>query len=235
MVLQDVGASVRSHEGAVRGDGWRVYDLPDNVLGREPDLLLSLVVASSCPVIAAYIADSDYGQVVAATPSGDQWGVWLDRDTACAFERDHHAMIGMARKAVRRRARETIAAFGCPPREAVRHAVNWPTGAGYIVRPGRSDRFCVPRAVRGSPPGSGFRQHGTSSGRTRTSTFSTAWACRVLPSAIRPECEPVADRSAQRARRGRSGCQDHPSTVAAWAIMRHLGIGAPVWMTGIRI
>jgi hypothetical protein len=136
VVLQDIGASVRSHEGAVRGDGWRVYDLPDNILGRDPDLLQSLVVASSCPVIAAYIADSDYGQVVAATPSGDQWGVWLDRDTAYAFERDHQVMIGMARKAARRRARETIAAFGCPPREAIRHAVNWAAEAGYIVPAG---------------------------------------------------------------------------------------------------
>jgi hypothetical protein len=135
-VLRDVDASVRSHDGAVRGDGWRVYDVPDNVLGQGLDLLLDLVAASSSPVIAAYIADSDYGQVVAATPSGDRWGVWLDRGTAYAFERDHHVMTGMARAAARQRARETIAAFGCPPAEAVRHAVNWAAEAGYTVRAG---------------------------------------------------------------------------------------------------
>ncbi|SNT64366.1 hypothetical protein SAMN05421812_1177 [Asanoa hainanensis] len=131
--LRDLDAAVRSHDGAARGDGWRVYDVPENVLGQGPDPLLALVAASSSPVIAAYVADSDYGQVVAATPSGDQWGVWLARDTAYAFERDHNAMVGMARTTARRRARETIAAFGCPPDQAVRHAVNWAAEAGYTV------------------------------------------------------------------------------------------------------
>lgn len=104
-----------------------------------------------------YVADSDYGQVVAATPSGHQWGVWLDRDTAYAFERDHHATTGMARAAARRQARETIAAFGCPPAEAVRHAVTWAAEAGYRVpawpigqilrtgrRPGLAGRLRLP-------------------------------------------------------------------------------------------
>ena len=133
VALRDVDASVRSHDGAVRGDGWRVYDVPGNVLGQGPDLLVALVAASSSPVIAAFIADSDYGQVIAATPSGDRWGVWLDRDTAYAFERDHNVMTGMSRTAARRRARETIAAFGCSPDQAVRHAVNWGAEAGYTV------------------------------------------------------------------------------------------------------
>lgn len=30
--LQDLEAAVRSYEGAARGHGWRVYDVPDNVL-----------------------------------------------------------------------------------------------------------------------------------------------------------------------------------------------------------
>ena len=131
--LRDFAASVRSHEGAFRGDGWSIHDVPDNILGQGPEPLLNLVTASSSPVIAAYIADSDYGQVIAATPSGDRWGVWLDRDTAYAFERDHHVMNATARATARRRARETIAAFGCPPGEAVRHAANWAAEAGYTV------------------------------------------------------------------------------------------------------
>ncbi|MCW6005846.1 hypothetical protein K1W54_14845 [Micromonospora sp. CPCC 205371] len=110
-----------------------MYDVPDIVLGESLDLLLDLVAASSSPVIAAYIADSDYGQLVAASPSGDRWGAWLDRGTAYAFERDHHVMNGVSRRAARRRARETIAAFGCPPAEAVRHAVDWAAEAGYKV------------------------------------------------------------------------------------------------------
>ncbi|GAA3199610.1 hypothetical protein ACFO1B_50040 [Dactylosporangium siamense] len=134
--LQDLDAAVRTHEGAARGDGWRVYDVPDNVLGRGLDVLLDLVAASSSPVIAAYIADSDYGQVVAASPSGDRWGVWLDRGTAHAFEREHHVMNGMPHAAARRRADETIAAFGCPPAEAVRHAIGWAAEAGYTVQAG---------------------------------------------------------------------------------------------------
>jgi hypothetical protein len=136
MALQDLDAAVRSHEGAARGDGWRVYDVPDNVLGGGPDVVLGLVAASSSPVIAAYIADSDYGHVVAASPSGDPWGVWLDRGTAYAFERDHHVMNGTPRAAARRRAAEAIAAFGCPPAEAVRHAIGWAAEAGYTVRAG---------------------------------------------------------------------------------------------------
>jgi hypothetical protein len=76
VALEDLDVSVGSHDGAVRGAGWRVYD---------------------------------------------------------AFERDLHAMTGMARAAARRQAREAIAAFGCPPAEAVRHAVNWAAEAGYTV------------------------------------------------------------------------------------------------------
>jgi hypothetical protein len=131
--LRDLGAAVRSHNGALRGDGWRVYDLAGNVFGQRLDLLVDLVAASSSPVIAAYIVDSDYGQVVAASPSGHQWGVWLDRRTAYAFERDHYLMDGTARPAARRQARATIAGFGCRPAEAVRHAVTWAAEAGYPV------------------------------------------------------------------------------------------------------
>lgn len=134
--LQGRGASVRSHDGALRGDGWRVYDLADNPLGQGLDLLVGLSAASSSPVIAAYIADSDYGQLVAATPSGHQWGAWLDRRTAYAFERDHYLMDGATRTDARRRARQAIAGFGCPPAKAVRHAVQWATEAGYSVPAG---------------------------------------------------------------------------------------------------
>ncbi|MEH1127338.1 hypothetical protein [Micromonospora sp. CPCC 206061] len=134
--LRGRGASVRSHEGALRGDGWRVYDLADNALGQSLDLVVDLSAASSSPVIAAYIADSDYGQLVAATPPGRQWGIWLNRRTAYEFERDHYVMNGVARVAARRRARQTIAGFGCPSAEAVRHAVQWAAEAGYSVPAG---------------------------------------------------------------------------------------------------
>ncbi|GAA2331298.1 hypothetical protein [Dactylosporangium salmoneum] len=133
--LEAHGAVVRDHEGARRGDGWRVFGIPDNLLGDSLDPLLGLVAATSSPVLTAYIADSDHGQVIAASPHGDPWGVWLDRQTAYAFERDHHVMSGASRAAARRRARDMIAGFGCPPAKATRHAVDWAAEAGYRVPP----------------------------------------------------------------------------------------------------
>jgi hypothetical protein len=97
VALEDFDVSVGCHQSAVRGDGWRVHEVPGNVLGDGPGHLLALVGVSSGPVIAAYIADSDHGQVVAAFPSVDRWGVWLDRDTAYALERDYH-LIGCDRR-----------------------------------------------------------------------------------------------------------------------------------------
>jgi hypothetical protein len=62
---------------------------------------------------------SDYGQMVAATPSGRQWGAWLNRRTAYEFERDHYLMNGVTRAAARRRARQTIAALTPDPSRKV--------------------------------------------------------------------------------------------------------------------
>lgn len=155
--LQARGATVRTHEGAARGDGWRTYDVPDTPL--TPDLVRELAVGS--PVITAYIADSDYGQVVAADPadpadpaagSGGMWGAWLDPATAYAFERDHHLMLGHGRAAARRRARDVIAGFGSPPAVAARNAVAWAAAAGYVAHAGPVRRL-LRTARRPGPAG----------------------------------------------------------------------------------
>ncbi len=131
--LRGRGADIRQHEGARRGGGWLVYDVADNVLGEDDGLLVNLSADTAAPVVAAYIADSDYGQLVAAHPSGERWGAWLAPRTAYAFERDHHMMGGASRHVARRQALGTIASFGSPPAEAARCAVKWAAAAGYSV------------------------------------------------------------------------------------------------------
>jgi hypothetical protein len=148
-ILGDHGAQVRWHDGTRRGDGWRVYDVPTNVVGEKPSLLADLTAATGAPVIAAYIADSDYGQVVGADPSGQQWGAWLSRGTAYAFERDHQLMLGEARSVARSRARAVMTGFGSPPAVAARLAVRWAAEAGYSVSAGP-----IRQLLRtGRPPG----------------------------------------------------------------------------------
>jgi hypothetical protein len=148
-VLRDRHAHIRQHDGARRGAGWLVYDVSGNVLGDDETLLRNLSADSAAPVVAAYIADSDYGQLIAASPSGERWGAWLAPRTAYAFERDHHRMDGTSRHVARRRALGTIASFGSPPAEAARYAVRWAAEAGYSV-PARPIRQLL-RTAR--PPG----------------------------------------------------------------------------------
>jgi hypothetical protein len=147
--LCDRDVHIRQHEGARRGGGWLVYDVSDNILGEDETLLFNLSADSAAPVVAAYIADSDYGQLVATSPSGERWGAWLAPRTAYAFERDHHMMDGASRRIARRRALATIASFGSPPAEAARCAVRWAAEAGYSV-PARPIRQLL-RTAR--PPG----------------------------------------------------------------------------------
>jgi len=92
-------------------------------------------VASAAPVLAAYFADSDYGQVVGAAPSGLRWGAWLDARTAylLAFDSYMHMAGGMPTATARRKARDDIASFGMRPAVAARLAVQWAAEAGYTV------------------------------------------------------------------------------------------------------
>ena len=87
-------------------------------------------------MLAAYVADSDYGQLVGVSPSGQRWAAWLDVKNAFIFERDHLVMTGVAKGEAIRRARQLIAGFGSEPREAARQAVHWAADAGYTVRLG---------------------------------------------------------------------------------------------------
>jgi hypothetical protein len=74
-VLSGRNAELREHDGARRGDGWQVYSLPDNVIFGDADgVLPRLAKESGAPVLAAYVADSDYGQLVGLSPVHGQWG-----------------------------------------------------------------------------------------------------------------------------------------------------------------
>jgi hypothetical protein len=107
--------------------------VPDNLVADSGDLLSRLSRESAAPVLAAYVADSDYGWLVGVSPSGERWEAWLDAKTAFAFERDHHLMTGVTRADANRRARQMIAAFGSPPAGAATRAVGWAAKAGYAV------------------------------------------------------------------------------------------------------
>lgn len=132
--LTDRNAELREHDGARRGDGWQVYSLPDNVIFGESDgVLPQLVQESGAPVLAAYVADSDYGQLVGHSPLHGRWESWLDAKTAFLFERDYLVMKGMAKADANRQAQQIVAAFGLPPGEAAKRAVQWAREAGYRV------------------------------------------------------------------------------------------------------
>jgi hypothetical protein len=147
--LGGYNAEVREHDGARRGDGWQVYDLADHVLDGPRGLLLELAAESASPVVGAYIADSDYGQVVGVDPSGEAWGAWLSPNTAFAFEREELTAKGMPRAEATRQARDVMARFGMSPAQAARHAVAWAAQAGYNV-PARPIRQIL---RTGRPPG----------------------------------------------------------------------------------
>lgn len=148
--LTDRNAELREHDSARRGDGWQVYSLPDNVIFGDTDgVLPRLVKESEAPVLAAYVADSDYGQLVGLSPLQGQWETWLDAKTAFQFERDYLAEKGMSKADANRQAQQTIAAFGLPPREAAKRATQWAREAGYQV-PVRPIRQIV---ATSRPPG----------------------------------------------------------------------------------
>src|SRR5690606_12073138 len=83
----------------------------------------------------AYFADSDYGHVIGAAPSGLRWGAWLDARTTYLLSLDSymHMAGGMPKAAARRKAREDIASFGMRPAVAARLATQWAAEAGYTV------------------------------------------------------------------------------------------------------
>ncbi|XRQ08721.1 hypothetical protein ACN3XK_71535 [Actinomadura welshii] len=127
------GFEIRDHEGARRGDGWQVHDAPDDFVTGSNDLLPRLAAESGTPLLAAYIADSDYGWLLGVDPAGDQWRAWLDARTAYAFERDHRRMTGMPKADARGHARKMISGYGLPPGEAAKRAVQWAANAGHKV------------------------------------------------------------------------------------------------------
>jgi hypothetical protein len=130
--LTDRNAELREHDSARRGDGWQVYSLPNNaVVGDADGVLPRLMKESNAPVLAAYVADSDYGQLVGLSPLHGRWETWLDAKTAFLFERDFLVMKGMSKTDANRQARQTIAAFGLPPGEAAKRATQWAREAGY--------------------------------------------------------------------------------------------------------
>jgi hypothetical protein len=130
-MLSGRGAEERRHPGARRGDGWQVFDLNDNLLD-DADLLPTLAAHVDSPVLAAYVADSDYGWLVGVSRAG-QWRAWLDSVTAFGFERDHRIMQGMAKAQARLHAHHLIRNYGEPPARAAQAAVTWAANAGYTV------------------------------------------------------------------------------------------------------
>lgn len=131
-VLRDLGAELWEHQHARRGDGWQVFSVPDNLVA-DDGVLSRLALESGAPLLAAYIADSDYGWLVGVSPTKETWPAWLDPKTAFVFERDHQVMLGMARSEANRRARQMIRKFGLRPTEAAECAVQWAAEAGYTV------------------------------------------------------------------------------------------------------
>jgi hypothetical protein len=146
--LRDRDTDVRDDPDARRGDGWQVVSVADNLIA-DGAVLTSLTVETGAPVLAAYIADSDYGWLTGVSPTREPWQAWLDAPTAFVFERDHHVMTGMSRADADRRAREMRDGFGLTPAAAARRAVGWAAEAGYRV-PARPIRQIL--ATR-RPPG----------------------------------------------------------------------------------
>ncbi len=133
-VLTECDAELREHDSVRRRDGWQVYSVPDNVIFGDTDgMLPRLVKESDAPILAAYVADSDYGQMVGLSPLHGRWETWLDAKTAFLFERDYLVMKGMSKADANRQAQQTIAAFGLPAREAAKRATQWAREAGYQV------------------------------------------------------------------------------------------------------
>ncbi|PWU44817.1 hypothetical protein DLJ46_23950 [Micromonospora globispora] len=148
--LTDRSAELRVDGSARRGDGWQVYSLPDNlVVGDTDGALPRLVKESDAPVVAAYVADSDYGQLAGLSPVHGQWETWLDANTARRFERDYLVMKGMSKADADRQAQQMIAGFGLPPAEAAKRATQWAREAGYAVPAGPIRQVLASRR----PPG----------------------------------------------------------------------------------
>lgn len=133
-LLRDLDAEVREHQSARRGDGWQVISVPDDVV-TDDGPLARLADESGAPLLAAYIADSDYGRLIGVSPAMGTWTAWLDPRMAFVFERDHHEMHGMPKSAANQRARQTIKDFGLPSAEAANCAVRWAAEAGYAASP----------------------------------------------------------------------------------------------------
>ncbi|MFI2652748.1 hypothetical protein [Micromonospora fulviviridis] len=168
--LTDRNAELREHDGARRGDGWRVYSLPDNVIFGDGDgVLPQLVKESDAPVLAAYVADSDYGQLVGLSLVHGRWEPWLDAKTVFLFERDYLVMKGMAKADANRQAQQAITAFGLPPGEAAKRAIQWAREAGYLVPVGPVRQIVATNRPQASAPCGGCRGSVTSSRRRRSS------------------------------------------------------------------
>ncbi|MEV5763656.1 hypothetical protein AB0L34_03625 [Micromonospora sp. NPDC052213] len=148
--LTDRNAELRVHDSARRGDGWQVYSLPDNVVVADADdVLPRLAKESQAPVLAAFIADSDYGQMAGLSQLHGRWEAWLDADTARLFERDHLVMQGVSKADANRQALRMIAGFGLPPVAAAERATQWAREAGYAVPVGPVRQILASRR----PPG----------------------------------------------------------------------------------
>lgn len=133
-VLTNRNAELRVHDSAQRGDGWKVYSVPDNLITDDAGgVLPQLVKETDAPVLAAWVADSDYGQLTGLSSIHGQWQTWLDAKTARIFERDYLAMMGMSKADADRQAQQMIAGFGLPAAQAAKRAVQWATEAGYTV------------------------------------------------------------------------------------------------------
>jgi hypothetical protein len=126
-----------------------VYSLPDNVVADADDVLPRLAKESQAPVLAAFIADSDYGQMAGLSQLLGRWEAWLDADTARLFERDHLVMQGVSKAEANRQALRMIAGFGLPPAAAAERATQWARVAGYAVPVGPVRQILASRR----PPG----------------------------------------------------------------------------------
>jgi hypothetical protein len=117
----------------------------------DDGVLSRLALESGAPLLAAYVADSDYGWLVGVSPTKGTWQAWLDPKTAFLFERDHQVAQGISKSEANRRARQMIRRFGLRPTEAAERAVQWAAEAGYPVsaRPIRQILGCR------RPPGLG--------------------------------------------------------------------------------
>jgi hypothetical protein len=128
--LRGFGTTVRDEDRARRGDGWQVLSVADDLIAHL-SLLADVVEETGHPVLAAYIADSDYGRLAGSSPSSGLWHTWLDRRTAYAFERDHQVMTGIPKAAAAAHAHRLIQTTGLRPTEAAQRVASWATDAGY--------------------------------------------------------------------------------------------------------